>query len=276
MGTSSTNFDSLPEECVSTIISFTSPPDACRFSMVSTALRSASDSDMLWLTFLPSDYLSIVSRSLTPLDLEFSSSKSLFYALSRPLLLDEGNVSFKLDKFSGKKSYILSARELFIEWSTDPMYWSWRSMPESRFKEVAELRTVSWLEIEGKIRSKDLTENTLYGSYLIMRVSHRGYGLDSVPCEVTVTIGNRVVKSGKAYLWQKDEKKGIKENSLNGVPVPYRREDDDNGWMELEIGEFFNSDGGDDEEIKMKVMEIGYHLKGGLIVEGIEVRPKQV
>ncbi|KAL1294058.1 hypothetical protein HN51_054749 [Arachis hypogaea] len=271
MGMSLTNFDSLPEECVSTILSFTSPPDACRFSMVSTSLRSASDSDMLWLTFLPSDYRSIVSRSMTPLAVDLSSRKNLFYALCRPLLLDGGNTSFKLDKFSGKKSYILSARELSIEWGTDPMYWSWRPMAESRFKEVAELRTVSWLEIEGKINTKNLTQNTLYGAYLIMRVSHRGYGLDSVPCEVTIIVANRVIKSGKAYLWHKDEKKGIKENSLDGVPVPSRREDD-NGWMEIEIGEFFSCER--DEEVKMSVMDIGYHLKGGLIIEGIEVRPK--
>ncbi|RVW97868.1 putative F-box protein PP2-B12 [Vitis vinifera] len=52
--------------------------------------------------------------------------------------------------------------------------------------------------------------------------------------------------------------------------VPYERED---GWFEVELGEFYN-DGGD-EEVKMSLREVkGVHLKGGLIVEGIEIRPK--
>ena len=49
-----------------------------------------------------------------------------------------------------------------------------------------------------------------------------------------------------------------------------KRED---GWMEIELGEFFNGEG--DEEVKMSLKEIkGHQLKGGLIIEGIEVRPK--
>lgn len=51
---------------------------------------------------------------------------------------------------------------------------------------------------------------------------------------------------------------------------PSKRED---GWMEIELGEFFVGEEG--EEVIMKLMEVkGYQLKGGLIIEGIEVRPK--
>jgi hypothetical protein len=52
--------------------------------------------------------------------------------------------------------------------------------------------------------------------------------------------------------------------------VASERED---GWLEIELGEFFS--GENDEEVKMSLMEVkGHHLKGGLIIEGIEVRPK--
>lgn len=181
-------------------------------------------------------------------------------------------MSFKLEKASGKNSYILSARELSITWSNDPLYWSWRSVPESRFKEVAELRMTSWLEIQGKIGTKALTQNTSYGVYLIMKISHREYGLDSAVCEVSIAVGNKVYR-GRVYLKEKDENKSKKERVImqddEGARVPKRRED---GWMEIEVGEFFN--GEIDEEVKMSLMEVGYQLKGGLIVEGIEVRPK--
>uniref|UniRef100_A0A7N2L8A3 Uncharacterized protein n=1 Tax=Quercus lobata TaxID=97700 RepID=A0A7N2L8A3_QUELO len=39
------------------------------------------------------------------------------------------------------------------------------------------------------------------------------------------------------------------------------------GWIEIKLGYFYNDEG--DEEVK------GEHLKGGLIVEGIELRPKE-
>ncbi|XP_047151353.1 F-box protein PP2-B15-like [Vigna umbellata] len=265
--------DSLPDDCVSKILSYTSPHDACRFSMVSSTLRSAADSDLLWQSFCPSDYRRILSRVLHPHTLDSSSYKHLFCSLCHPLLLDGGNMSFKLEKSSGKKSYIQSARQLSITWSSDPLYWCWRTVPESRLKEVAELRMVSWLEIRGEIWTRILTPNTWYAVYLIMKISHREYGLDRVACEVSVAVGEKV-QSGKVYLCEKDEKKGKKgrvlkmeEEEVMGVAA--KRED---GWMEIKVGEFFS--GENDEHVTMSLMEEGYQLKGGLVVEGIEVRPK--
>ncbi|KAI4301742.1 hypothetical protein L6164_034989 [Bauhinia variegata] len=275
------NIEILPEDCVSTILSYTCPPEACRFSLVSSTFQSAANSDIVWQKFLPSDYEDIVSSAIHPLN--FSTKKHLFCALCRPLLIDGGNKSFQLDKFSGKKSYVLSSRELLITWSNDPMLWSWRPVPESRFPVAAELRTVSWLEIIGKIRTGILTENTLYGAYLIIKVSHRAYGLDSAASKVSVEVGNRV-QSGRAYVCHKDENRQKMESLLYGnriemmgmgdrgnQRVPSKRDD---GWMEIELGEFFSGEA--DEEVKMSLMEVGYQLKGGLIVEGIEVRPKLV
>ncbi|KAF7847828.1 hypothetical protein BT93_L2536, partial [Corymbia citriodora subsp. variegata] len=46
------------------------------------------------------------------------------------------------------------------------------------------------------------------------------------------------------------------------------------GWLEIELGEFLTKDG-EDGEVEMSVMETkGAHWKGGLVVEGIEIRPK--
>jgi hypothetical protein len=53
----------LPEECIAGVLSFTSPPDACRSSSVSTNFRSAAESDAVWESFLPPQYKSIISRS---------------------------------------------------------------------------------------------------------------------------------------------------------------------------------------------------------------------
>lgn len=78
----------LPEECVSTILSNTSPLDACRSSMVSSTFRSLAAADVVWESFLPADYEDLVSRSVTPLT--FTTKKELFLLLCSPVLIDGG------------------------------------------------------------------------------------------------------------------------------------------------------------------------------------------
>ncbi|KAI8026586.1 F-box protein PP2-B13 [Camellia lanceoleosa] len=134
------------------------------------------------------------------------------------------------------------------------------------FSEVAELKTIWWLEIHGKIRTQTLSPNTTYGAYLIMKISHRAYGLDSMPSEVSISVGDRVY-TNTPYLSCRDS---MKQQMKGEVRVPCERKD---GWMEIELGEFFS--GEKDEEVKMSLMEVkGYQLKAGLIIEGIEVKPK--
>ena len=88
MANGSSNIETLPEECVSRILSYTSPAEACRFLLVSSNLLSAADSDIVWQSFLPSDYEDILSRAVNPF--KFSSKKDLFFALCSPILIDGG------------------------------------------------------------------------------------------------------------------------------------------------------------------------------------------
>jgi len=54
-----------------------------------------------------------------------------------------------------------------------------------------------------------------------------------------------------------------------------RRKVRSDGFLEIEMGEFFNSDL-EDEVVEMGVLEIkGGQHKGGFILEGIEIRPKK-
>ncbi|KAH9755364.1 F-box protein PP2-B15 [Citrus sinensis] len=154
------NLNMLPEDCVAIILSLTSPSDACRSTLVSSTLRSAAKSDVVWEKFLPSDYQDLVSRSIT--SLKFSSKKELYLRLCNPTLIANG-----------------------------------RKMVKSRV------------------------------------------------------------------------------NTEGGGDERFARESDD-GWMEVELGEFISGDEEDDHrEVKMRLRKVkGYQLKGGLVSEGIEVRPK--
>ncbi|XP_060219288.1 F-box protein PP2-B15-like [Lycium barbarum] len=257
-------FNRLPEDCISSILSLTSPKDTLSFSLVSSFLRSVASFDFIWQTFLPSDYNQIIDKSVIPLN--YSSKKELFVHLCNSILLDGGNKSFALDKSSGKKSYIISAEELSILYGEEPDHWTWKSVPESRFSKVAELKVICKLEVKAKLRTSILSPNTKYGIYFIMKLSDRAFGLNSVPVEISLEIGNRK-EVHTAYL---DHRNGEKEKQRD-QRLPYKRKD---GWMEIELGELFNS-GDEDEEVRVSLREVkGCHVKGGLVIEGTEVRPK--
>ena len=82
-------FNKLPEGCVSIILSLTSPPDACKSSLVSPMFRAAAESDVVWERFLPADYHDILCRLVEPL--VCSSRKEMFLRLCDPILIDGGS-----------------------------------------------------------------------------------------------------------------------------------------------------------------------------------------
>ncbi|XP_021772756.1 putative F-box protein PP2-B12 [Chenopodium quinoa] len=282
------DFYVLPEGCIAAVVSYTSPRDACRFSSISRIFKSASDSDAVWENFLPSDYRLILSRSDGALSL---SKKQLFMHLAdNPLLIDDGALSFSIEKSTGKKSYIISAKNLSIVWADTPRYWTWHSDPKSRFSEVAELVTVCWLEIKGKIETSLLSPNTDYVAYLVFRMERDAYGFYS-PAEVTLLTAEGKPVTEKFY-WESQERYQIvprrvgifnqfrapmsrtqstTQGEVDQAKLPKQRSD---GWHEIKIGEF--STGRDDnEEVEMEVLDVkGGNWKGGLVVEGIEIRPK--
>ncbi|KAI6684951.1 hypothetical protein NL676_030864 [Syzygium grande] len=135
-----------------------------------------------------------------------------------------------------------------------------------------------------------LSPNTLYEAYLIMKISHRAYGLDVMPSQASIELKNQVVSKSTAILHRSRRDGSDKQRpgifGTNGAAggeeekIPIRRQD---GWMEVELGEFFNGGGGGGggdghgEVVKMSFKEVkGYQLKGGLVIEGIEVRPKRI
>ncbi|KAK7258581.1 hypothetical protein RIF29_24162 [Crotalaria pallida] len=327
--------ENLPEDCIASIISFTTPRDACAMSLVSSTLTSAAHSDIVWDKFIPSEYITMIPSSLS-----FNSKKDLYLYLSQnPILIDNGQKSFVLEKMHGKKCYMLSARSLFIVWGDTPCYWEWISLPNTRFPEVAELIRVCWFEIKGMIKTSILSPKTLYGAYLVFKPSNIGsYGFDYQPVEAFVGIvGEDDTQRRSIYLRTSIEeisdngsgivrlsRAQIKALGLNifiprrypslprriihpeveaqpsspvsssthklaptqissppsfanddsckiGVEYPKERKD---GWWEVELGDFFNK-GGEEKELEMGVHEVkNGNWKSGIILLGIEIRPK--
>ncbi|KAK9140421.1 hypothetical protein Scep_010102 [Stephania cephalantha] len=184
------------------------------------------------------------------------------------------SIPTSVDKCTGKKIYMLGARDLSITWGSTPEHWRWRALPESRFAEVAELLAVCWLEIIGKIETRMLSPKTIYKAYLVIKFGDGMYGLQRSPANVSVSVGGNASGSKRlVYMCTEDDAHitNLRTRSLElEGKFPKNRED---GWMEIEMGELFNHEG-EDGEVKMTLTETkGGHWKGGLIVLGIELRP---
>ncbi|KAJ9542518.1 hypothetical protein OSB04_029024 [Centaurea solstitialis] len=285
-------FGSLPEGFVANALALTSPRDVCRLSLVCSVFRSAAEWDAVWEKFLPPDYQKILAEAGGGGGGGGCSKKELYLRLcDHPVFIDGGNKSFSLDKWTGKKRYMLAARDLSIVWGDTPRYWRWISVPDSRFPEVAELVSVCWLEIHGRISSAMLSADTRYVAYLVYKSALGAYGFESQPAEVSIGISGAENETKTVFLdheaWQRQSyehglpgrRMGMfnRIRHLGGLPAPAatvngpkRRQD---GWLEIELGEYMNLKG--EGEVEMSMTEVkGGNWKGGLIIQGIEIRPK--
>ncbi|KAM4069706.1 hypothetical protein ACB094_12G109700 [Castanea mollissima] len=262
----------LPEGCISDIVSLTTVKDACSACAVSPIFRAAAESNAVWERFLPSDYQAIIARSSSSSleSLNFCPKKQIYLSLSdKPILIDDSKKSFFLDKSSGKKCYLLSARELSIIWGGTSQYWRWISLPEaeaSRFPEVAELNVVWWFDIGGKMSTSILSPKTHYAAYLVYKLRSTASGFGGRPFKASVgTVGGGEIHEQTVHLGLI-----VMEPNQQHASRPKQRKD---GWLEIELGQFFN-EGGEDDEVHFRLMEVcNYTQKTGLIVEGIEIRP---
>ncbi|KAK2664554.1 hypothetical protein Ddye_003128 [Dipteronia dyeriana] len=276
--------------------------------------RSAADSDVVWDRFLPPDYLSAISDtgsvpgspSPSPSTWLGLSKKELYLRICRcHNLIHNGKMSFWFDLSSGKKCYMMSARGLNLDDADDGFAWNWYSIPEAkhRFPEVVVRAEENPLEIGGKICTSLLSPMTTYVAYLVL-AEFRMFSKYSAAAEAAVGLAgsnngqNRTI----SFHWEQQdgEYDGFSPDQLDGEPqdgdydgfsldqqdedyvvlfpepedgdydrfYPKKRAD---GWLESELGEFFNR-GDEDNEL---LMTINAGMKDGLLIQGIEIRPKK-
>ncbi|CAM0942951.1 unnamed protein product [Alopecurus aequalis] len=183
-----------------------------------------------------------------------------------------------------------------------PVHVGFHAWMDTWFPEVAELVDVCWLEITGKMQLSLLSPRITYAAYLVFSIADDSYGLECnigmLPPKSTVTVvvsGNikttststehticlqhmhgeeeiamhrrrqEYVRPRKNYGW-----KVVREADMD-IKCPRRRTD---GWTEVELGEFAMA--GEEEgvvEVSLKEVECR-RWKRGLIVQGIDIRPK--
>ncbi|XP_058780634.1 F-box protein PP2-B11-like [Vicia villosa] len=273
-------FQILPEACIASIISHTTPIDACRLSLVSKTFRSAADSDTVWNKFLQSDtgFMDhVIKHALTPANIRTKKALYMFlcdgptiihhrlkvfllftiyfYANYYFLKMESFEIqSFQLVRKNAKRIFMLSAAYLNSFWSFPQEYVEWTyTLPGSRFLEVAKLN-VCKLQIHGEINMYSLSPNTWYEVYVVFKKCGVWVVEQSrVSFLVSVQVGYNV-SGDKNMEWQR----------------PSVRSD---GWLETKMGKFFNLSKTYDNVYLHVLRIIGLNFSRRLYLEGIEVRP---
>ncbi|KAJ9703213.1 hypothetical protein PVL29_004840 [Vitis rotundifolia] len=268
------DFFTLPEACIVDILAMTSPADVCRMRAVAKWLQPTVDSDDLWVGFIPDDYKQILHRSAeSPSWNDSSSKKELFFRLcDSPLLIDEGKKMFWLEKRSGKKCFMLAAREVVLINREANLSWCFvrkstqHLVPKSGFSQYAYLHGVVSLRIEGVINACMLSPRTNYAAYLVFNLKQNyASGLEDVVVKSSIKIGDKTTTR-----WSYLKRRMTKQMVWYCPQDPTVRKD---GWLEIELGGIFRKGG---EDIKMKIEQLDCIWKCGLMVEGIEIRPRDM
>ncbi|PRQ35878.1 putative phloem protein [Rosa chinensis] len=105
--------------------------------------------------------------------------------------------------------------------------------------------------------AKNLSSGTTYTAYLVYQLAEVRSGLARTPIVLRVNYRQSAIVSVHSVILD---------------PMPQEARHGGDGWMEIEMGQFFIEQGNDDAAIECSVTEVS-NLKGGLIVEGIELRP---
>ncbi|XP_038977593.1 F-box protein PP2-B10-like [Phoenix dactylifera] len=153
-------------------------------------------------------------------------------------------------------------------------YSTWKSVLLGiRFAEVARLQFVCWFDIGGRIDCRLLSPRTTYAAYLVFKLDSWSSGLGPPPHLASVKLG-AYASEFNICLEDHDDRDEEEEEEEEGRRQRQRRRLRDDGWMEIELGVFYN-DEGDDGDVEMSLMEVkALNSKHGLIVQGLEVRPK--
>ncbi|KAI3505574.1 hypothetical protein L1887_27706 [Cichorium endivia] len=177
---------------------------------------------------------------------------------------------FSLDK-NGKKCLMLPAAV-----ALEKHRWSWRSLPESRFEEVA--FDPIWSFTISCSTSNMLSAKTCYGAYLVYKLQENHSGFEP-PLKVWMTSHFTESISISRYIYFLSpqtpviRRKIIEKtyNPLNRPKIKGISQQRKDGWMEVQIDE-------QHRDVPLSFVELSVNFPidqslKGLIVQGIEFRP---
>ncbi|XP_071719546.1 uncharacterized protein [Rutidosis leptorrhynchoides] len=201
----------------------------------------------IWEPQLPKGYKKIIKRSKSSgLDANHESKKDIYNTLIKGILLEDDKTWFSLGVNGGKNEMISATKFSYRNRSPH----KWQTLSNLRFKKVAEMLDISNLMIKVKTTSHFLSEDVLYGIYLVFKFRDSSKKHSTRPMHVNLKY-----------------KKG--NESLHAHFATWRDEE----WMMIELYRFLN-DQTNNVVFKFLLESLSpYYYEGHAIyVEGIEFR----
>lgn len=135
------NLADLPEDCIATIISHTTPIDAARLTRVCSAFKRAIESDAVWENFLPSDY----KTTLKTWPSSGSKKKDIVMTMANGVFLDQGLQKYVLLRRTRGVCRVLSVEAMNVAGGQDTRFWRWEQSRSSCFGKVVLLVLLSFI-----------------------------------------------------------------------------------------------------------------------------------
>ncbi|KAI3512287.1 hypothetical protein L1887_19602 [Cichorium endivia] len=193
----------------------------------------------IWEPKLPNDYKKIIPEIYSS-----KREKDLYDLLTKGILLQDDEVFFSLGS-NGEKNEMISAKRLsYIKRCPH----TWRSIPESRFQLVAEMLDILNLNIKIKTRPQLLSQDFVYGIYLVFKFSNP-----------------RKVLSKSLYV-------NLKYRNGSKTSHAYFATQRDNHWMMIELCRFLNNKTDTVYKFLLESFSRYYCGDNTVYVEGIEFR----
>lgn len=188
--------------------------------------------------------------------------KEVYSRLCRRSLFDGGTKEFWLEKHTGRVFMSISSKALLITGIDDRRYWNYIPTEESRFRTVAYLQQIWWLEVGGQIDFYFPKGNySLYFRLHLGRASRRLgrricspqhiHGWDIKPVRFQLSTSNGQQAQSKCYL------------------------DEPGSWILYHVGDFVVNNSRELTKVKFSMVQIDCtHTKGGLCVDSVLICPK--
>nr|XP_043637261.1 uncharacterized protein LOC122608237 [Erigeron canadensis] len=226
------------------------------------------DSETFSEQILSNDYKDILEKSTHGVR-KNATKKEIYSILRKGFLINDGQVWFSLAK-DGMKCLMLSARA-----TLEGNYWSWKSLPKTRFEVAQAQDPYKRFEIFYEIESSLLSPQTTYAAYLVYKQEADKNIAQPPPAHVKDSNSRSIC----VIFFSPPLTPVIINGRVNHTHWPMNRpiikglpQQRSDGWMEVQIWEFCNTT----TKWIMMDLDLSNYDKTfkGLEVQGIELRPK--
>ncbi|XP_027366349.1 F-box protein PP2-A13-like [Abrus precatorius] len=253
----------IPESCISSLFMNLDPPDICKLARVNKAFHRASSADFVWESKLPPSYKFLANKVLGEEYHAAMTKKEIYAKLCLPNRFDGDSKEVWLDKCSGQVCLFMSSKSLKITGIDDRRYWNYIPTEESRFKSVAYLQQMWWVEVVGELEFEFPV-----GSYSLIFRLQLG--------KASKRLGRRVCNVDQVHGWDikpvrfqlstSDGQSSLSECYLCGPGE----------WLYYHVGEFVVENPNEPINIKFSLAQIDCtHTKGGLSVDSAIICPTE-